>query len=49
MILPDIFVDHDKPERMYAAARLDAKAITAKALDALGRGKEGVGESGLRA
>jgi 1-deoxy-D-xylulose-5-phosphate synthase len=36
MTLPDKFVDHDKPERMYAAAGLDAKGIVAKALAALG-------------
>ena len=33
MILPDAFLNHDKPERMYAAARLDAQAIVAKARD----------------
>ncbi len=32
MTLPDIFQDQDKPERLYAAAGLDAKAIVAKAL-----------------
>ena len=36
MTLPDKFLDHDKPERMYAAAGLDAKGIVAKALTALG-------------
>jgi 1-deoxy-D-xylulose-5-phosphate synthase len=36
MTLPDKFQDHDKPERMYAAAGLDAKAIVAKAIAALG-------------
>jgi 1-deoxy-D-xylulose-5-phosphate synthase len=36
MTLPDKFQDHDKPERMYAAAGLDAKGIVAKALAALG-------------
>jgi 1-deoxy-D-xylulose-5-phosphate synthase len=36
MTLPDKFQDHDKPERMYAAAGLDAKGIVAKALTALG-------------
>jgi 1-deoxy-D-xylulose-5-phosphate synthase len=36
MTLPDKFLDHDKPERMYAAAGLDAKSIVAKALAALG-------------
>ena len=43
VILPDTFIDHDKPEKMYAAAGLDAKGIVAKALDALGRGEEGEG------
>ena len=37
MTLPDVFQDHDKPERMYAAAGLDAKGIVAKALAALGK------------
>ena len=36
MTLPDKFLDHDKPERMYAAAGLDAKGIVAKAVAALG-------------
>jgi 1-deoxy-D-xylulose-5-phosphate synthase len=36
MTLPDKFQDHDKPERMYAAAGLDAKSIVAKAIAALG-------------
>ncbi|MGO9741559.1 MAG: 1-deoxy-D-xylulose-5-phosphate synthase [Roseiarcus sp.] len=35
LTLPDVFLDHDKPERMYAAAGLDAKAIVAKAMEAL--------------
>ncbi len=35
MALPDAFQEHDKPERMYAAAGLDAKGIVAKALAAL--------------
>ena len=37
MVLPDVFIDHDKPERMYARAGLDAKGIVAKVLEALGR------------
>ncbi len=37
MTLPDIFIDHDKPEKMYADAGLDAAGIAAKALAALGR------------
>ncbi len=36
MTLPDVYQEHDKPERMYAAAGLDAKGIVAKALAALG-------------
>jgi 1-deoxy-D-xylulose-5-phosphate synthase len=36
MSLPDVFLDHDKPDRLYAKAGLDAKAIVAKALAALG-------------
>jgi 1-deoxy-D-xylulose-5-phosphate synthase len=36
MTLPDAFQDQDKPDRMYAAAGLDAKGIVAKALAALG-------------
>nr|WP_306266868.1 1-deoxy-D-xylulose-5-phosphate synthase [Pararhizobium sp. IMCC3301] len=36
MTLPDIYLDHDKPEAMYAAARLDAGAIVDTATNALG-------------
>ncbi len=36
LTLPDVFQDQDKPERLYAAAGLDAKAIVAKAVEALG-------------
>ena len=36
MTLPDVFLDHDKPDRLYAKAGLDARAIVAKALEALG-------------
>ena len=43
MILPDVFLDHDKPERMYAQAGLDAQGIVKKALDALGRSDESRG------
>ena len=35
MVLPDIFVDHDKPERMYAQASLDSAGITAKVFEVL--------------
>ncbi|MGH6878215.1 MAG: 1-deoxy-D-xylulose-5-phosphate synthase [Rhizomicrobium sp.] len=37
MVLPDRFIDHDSPERMYEFAGLDSRAIVATALDALGR------------
>ncbi len=36
MTLPDMFVEQDKPDRMLAAAGLDAKGIVAKVLDAIG-------------
>ncbi len=36
MTLPDIFIDQDSPERMYAQAGLDADAIVAKVFAALG-------------
>ena len=36
MTLPDVFQEHDKPERMYAAAGRDAKGVVATALTALG-------------
>ncbi|MDP2696840.1 1-deoxy-D-xylulose-5-phosphate synthase [Thalassospira sp.] len=36
MTLPDRLMDHDKPEKQYADAGLDAKAIVKTALDALG-------------
>ncbi len=37
LTLPDFFIDHDKPERQYEIAGLDAKSIVAAALQALGR------------
>ena len=42
MTLPDSFIDQDTPERMYEAANLDAKAIVATALNALGREREAI-------
>jgi 1-deoxy-D-xylulose-5-phosphate synthase len=42
LTLPDVFVDHDKPEKMYAEAGLDALGIVRTALAALGRGELGV-------
>ena len=35
MILPDRFIDHDKPELMYKSAGLDADSIESKVLDTL--------------
>jgi len=37
MVLPDIFIAHDKPERMYETAGLDADSIAIMALKVLGR------------
>jgi len=37
MVLPDTFIDHDTPDRMYAKAGLDAAGIVAKVFEALGR------------
>jgi 1-deoxy-D-xylulose-5-phosphate synthase len=40
MTLPDVFVDHDKPDLQYEAAGLTARHMVATALAALGRAKE---------
>jgi 1-deoxy-D-xylulose-5-phosphate synthase len=40
LVLPDRFLDHDTPERMYEAARLDAKAIVSAVLSAFGRERD---------
>ena len=37
LTLPDVFIDHEKPEVQYEQAGLDAKSIVAAALHALGR------------
>jgi 1-deoxy-D-xylulose-5-phosphate synthase len=37
LVLPDIFIDHDKPEKMYDRAGLNAAGIVASVLAALGR------------
>jgi 1-deoxy-D-xylulose-5-phosphate synthase len=37
MVLPDIFIDQDSPNAMYARAGLDAKGIVAKVFEALGK------------
>ena len=35
MILPDIFIDQDTPDRMYKVANLDSVSIEEKVLDLL--------------
>jgi 1-deoxy-D-xylulose-5-phosphate synthase len=42
MVLPDIFIDHDKPDAMYARAGLDARGIVSMVFAALGRGHDDV-------
>ena len=37
MVLPDVFIDQDAPNAMYAKAGLDAKGIVAKVFEALGK------------
>jgi 1-deoxy-D-xylulose-5-phosphate synthase len=41
MVLPDLFVDQDTPNAMYARAGLDAKSIVAKAFESLGQNLQG--------
>lgn len=36
LTLPDVFIDHDAPQKQYDVAGLNADQITAKALEALG-------------
>jgi 1-deoxy-D-xylulose-5-phosphate synthase len=38
MVLPDVFIDQDKPYNQYEAAGLNARHVVATALHALGRG-----------
>ncbi|HRK19878.1 MAG TPA: 1-deoxy-D-xylulose-5-phosphate synthase, partial [Hyphomicrobiaceae bacterium] len=45
MVLPDTFLDHDKPEAMYAAAGLDAAGIVKTVLSALGRAEASAGRA----
>ena len=49
MVLPDDFIEHDKPEKLYAEAGLDAKGIVAKVLDTLGRSEAAKGPRSLSA
>jgi 1-deoxy-D-xylulose-5-phosphate synthase len=37
MVLPDVYLDHDSPGKLYAKAGLDAQGIVAKVLDVLGK------------
>jgi 1-deoxy-D-xylulose-5-phosphate synthase len=37
MVLPDVFLDHDSPNAMYAKAGLDAKGIVKRVFEALGK------------
>jgi 1-deoxy-D-xylulose-5-phosphate synthase len=41
MVLPDLFIDQDSPNAMYAKAGLDAKGIVAKAFEAFGQNLRG--------
>jgi 1-deoxy-D-xylulose-5-phosphate synthase len=43
LVLPDRYLDHDKPEAMYAAAGLDANSIVARVFEALGRERPALG------
>ena len=49
LTLPDVFQDHDTPEKMYAAAGLNADGIVHTCLSALGRGAEVVHLAGKQA
>ncbi|MGU9982095.1 1-deoxy-D-xylulose-5-phosphate synthase [Phreatobacter sp. HK31-P] len=49
MVLPDVYLDQDKPEAMYAKAGLDAKGIVARVFEALGREVVTVASGALRA
>ena len=41
MVLPDVFLDQDKPERLYTRAGLDSKGIVAKVIETLPRASSG--------
>jgi 1-deoxy-D-xylulose-5-phosphate synthase len=43
MVLPDVFIDQDSPNAMYAKAGLDTKGIVTKVFEALG--KDAAGET----
>ena len=44
MMLPDVFLEHDKPRAQYDAAGLEARHILATALEALGRADDASAE-----
>jgi 1-deoxy-D-xylulose-5-phosphate synthase len=48
MTMPDVFIDHDKPELQYEAAQLNARHAVARVLAALGRA-EAKAQPALRA
>jgi 1-deoxy-D-xylulose-5-phosphate synthase len=37
MVLPDVFIDQDSPNAMYAKAGLDSKGVVSKVFEALGK------------
>jgi 1-deoxy-D-xylulose-5-phosphate synthase len=41
LVLPDVFIDQDSPNAMYAQAGLDTKGIVAKTFEALGQNLRG--------
>ncbi len=49
LTLPDVFQDHDSPERMYAQAGLDAAGIVRGAISALGVDKDSAAAGPRRA
>ena len=40
LVLPDTFIDHDSPAKMYEQAGLDAKGIVAKVFETLGKDRK---------
>jgi 1-deoxy-D-xylulose-5-phosphate synthase len=49
MVLPDTFIEHDKPEKMYELAGLNAPQIVATVMGTLGRDAKGLASGGERA
>ena len=45
MVLPDIFINQDSPNAMYAKAGLDARGIVTKVFEALARSRCRAGEA----